>query len=292
MRWLKAMLRPEMPAQQSFPEKDTFRLPFSSFQTWFEQEQPSPAAASEITIVSQKVLHASKRLHSFQERIADHQQRREKAQELVQSKEQEWAQLLLDPHRQHLVELKQRRDQAQEKITQHRNTLDSAFTVLHQLLSRPENAVFHHALFSHYFFDSIKTLLADRELRIVLQLKAIQAALDAHQLVVPLRDLEAAHAALQTLEPVVITAIQQECLDLQQDLFFISQQVNRKDLLQTLDDLDYWLKHHQQQVVKLEQDIQDLEEEIQRVHEQRQELVHQLESLASEALQRNIVITI
>ena len=292
MGWLKGMLRPEMPVQQSFPEKDPLRLPFSSFQTWFDQEHFPLDTASEIIASYQQAIRTNKNVHTLQERIADHQQRLLRAKEVIQAKELEYSQFQFHPEAQQLLAYKQRRDVVQEKVYQHRDTLDNAFFILRQTLERPENAVFNNSLFSQYFFDSIKTLLADTELKIVLQVKALQAALDSHQLAVPLRDMEAVYTALQTLEPASITAIQQECLGLQQELSSLSQELNRRNLLQKIDDVDYWLKHHQQQALKLENDIVALEKEITEVEERCKESVQQLEILTSNALQRRVVIVI
>lgn len=286
------MFRTAAPTQQAFPEKDALHLPFSSFQTWFEQEHFSVDVKSEITTIYQQALRTSKSIHALQERIPDYQQRLQRAQELIQTKELEYSQFQLDPELQHISQLKQRRDFVQEKIRKHRDTLDVVFLTLRQALERPENTVFNNPLISNYFFDPIKTLLADRDLQIVIQAKALQAALDSHQLTIPLRDLDSVYTALQTIEPSSITAIQQECLGLQTELTQLSQEIIRKDLLQKIDDVDYWLKHHQQQALKLETDIAALEKEIVEAEERRKEYVQQLEILTSNALQRKVVINL
>lgn len=300
MGWIKEKFHLETSKQKSFEQsfsdndygKEILRLPFSSFQVWIQPENISNEAKEEILEIYQLALHSGSKIHSFQKRIADYQQRLQHAKELVQTKELEYSQFQLEPEMQHLLEVKQRRDKIQVALWKNRDVLDAAFLVLRQVLERSENSVFNSQLFSEYFFAPLPTLLADKELAIVLQVKALQAALNAQQLVVPLKEFEQVYTALQTLEASAITVIQQECLGLQQELSALAQEITRKDLLQKLDDVDYWLKHHQQQAAKLEKDIFAVEKEIQDAEELRYEQVKQLELLTSQALQRKVVVVV
>ncbi|MBI4151744.1 hypothetical protein HY496_02130 [Candidatus Woesearchaeota archaeon] len=292
MGWIGKLRSERLPEEQSFSAQEALSIIFSSFQTWFEQEQFSPENVSQITKLSQQISRLNTFLAQCQQRFVDYSQRLQRVQEAVQLKELEFSQFQLDPHYQHLLELKKRRDHVQEKLRHHRDTLDSVFLILRQTVERPENAVFSTSLLAHYFFDPIKTLVEDKELRIVLQLKAIQAALDSHQLTVSLRDWEKVYAALQEIGPSAITAIQQDCLALRQELASVSQEVIRRDLLQKVDDADYWLQHHRQQAEKLEKALADLEVERRDTEEQQQELIEQLEMLVSSALQRKVSITL
>ncbi len=289
MGWLKGIINSEKADDDL---KDALQIPLSSFQTWLQQEKAAVSSEllSELYEYHQEMVRLSQTINSIHDKIADREQRVARAEGVCQVKELVLSQFQADPEISLLIGHKARRDETQRKLYLHRDLLDDQFFVIRRILEKSANQAFNSPTLKPYFFDALQGLLNDKGLHVILQLKTIQAALESQQLVVTVKEMELLYQALEKLGPTALTAMQRDCITLQQELALLASELVRKDLLQKVEDVDYWLQHHRQLVGKLKGEIGELEEDSTVFHEQRQILSRELNSLLYSGFKRKIVV--
>ncbi len=289
MGWLKGIINSERSEDDL---KDALQIPLSSFQTWLQQEKAaiSSDSLSQLYDYYTEIVQLNQSITSIQDRIADREQRVARAEGVCQVKELALSQFQADPEINLLITHKARRDEAQGKLNAHRDLLDDQFFVIRRIVEKSANHAFDGPTLKPYFFDALQALLNDRSLLIILQLKTIQAALESQQLVVTVKEMELLYLALEKLGPTALTAIQQNCIALQKELALLAHELVRKDLLQKVEDVDYWLQHHRQLVGKLKEEIRQLKEDGMVFEEQHAVLLQELNSLLYSGFKRRIVV--
>lgn len=291
MGWLKGILNSEKADDDL---KDALQIPLSSFQTWLQQEKAAVSLEllSQLYEYHQEIVRLSQSITSIQDRIADREQRVSRAEDVCRVKELALSQFQADPEISLLITHKIRRDEAQRKLHAHRDLLDDQFFVIRRILEKSANQAFNSPTLKPYFFDALQALLNDKSLHVILQLKTIQAGLESQQLVVTVKEMELLYLALEKLGPAVITAMQRDCISLQKELALLASELTRNDLLQKVEDVDYWLQHHRQLVGKLKEEMRQLQEDATVFQEQRQILSQELNSLLYSGFKRKIVVVV
>ncbi len=291
MGWLKGILNSEKGDDDL---KDALQISFSSFQTWLQQEKAAVSSEllSQLYEYHQEIVQLSQSISSIQERIADREQRVARAEDVCRVKELALSQFQADPEISLLITHKARRDEAQRKLHAHRDLLDDQFFVIRRIVEKSANQAFNSPTLKPYFFDALQALLNDKNLQVVLQLKTIQAGLETQQLVVTVKEMELLYLALEKLGPAVITAMQRDSISLQKELALLASELTRNDLLQKVEDVDYWLQHHRQLVGKLKEEMRQLQEDATVFQEQRQILSQELNSLLYSGFKRKIVVVV
>jgi len=291
MGWLKGIINSEKTDDNL---KDALQIPLSSFQTWLQQEKAAVSSEllSQLYDYYQEISQLSQSISSIQERIADREQRVARAEEVCRVKELALSQFQADPEISLLITHKTRRDEAQRKLHAHRDLLDDQFFVIRRIVEKSANQAFNSPTLKPYFFDALQALLNDRNLQVALQLKTIQGGLESQQLVVTVKEMELLYLALEKLGPAVITAMQRDCISLQKELALLASELTRNDLLQKVEDVDYWLQHHRQLVAKLKEEMRQLEEDSTVFQEQCQVLSKELNSLLYSGFKRKILVVV
>ncbi len=289
MGWLKEIVNS---GKSEDDAEDALQIPLASFQTWLQQEKTalSSEILSQLYDYYAEIVQLSNSINSIQEKIADRVQRLARAEDVCQVKELALSQFQADPEISLLISHKARRDEIQRKLHAHRDLLDDQFFVIRRILEKSSNQAFNGPILKPYFFDALQALLNDRSLHVILQLKTIQAALESQQVAVTVKEMELLYSALEKLGPSALTAIQQDCITLQKELAGVSNELVRKDLLQKVEDVDYWLQHHRQLAGKLKEEMRQLGDDSEVFVEQRQIMLQELKGLLYSGFKRKIAV--
>ena len=101
-------------------------------------------SADQLTQLYEKTISSSNAIHLFQEKIADRQQRLQRAKEIRDAQALKQSQLKTDPEYSMLIPLKERRDVAQRILHEYRDRLDEVFFLLRRILEKPSNLAFNN----------------------------------------------------------------------------------------------------------------------------------------------------